>query len=58
VLGVREAVREAQISTSRSFNYTPYLAATVLFLVFSIPLARFVDWYTRRERARRTQAFV
>jgi polar amino acid transport system permease protein len=58
VLGVREAVREAQISTSRSFNYTPYLAATVLFLLFSIPLARAVDWYTRRERARRTQVLV
>lgn len=53
VLGVREAVREAQVITGRTFNYTPYLAATVLFLLFSIPLARFVDWYSRRYRARR-----
>jgi polar amino acid transport system permease protein len=56
VLGVREAVREAQIITSRTFNYTPYLVATVLFLCFSIPLVRFVDWYSARDRARRTQA--
>jgi polar amino acid transport system permease protein len=58
VLGVREAVREAQISTSRTFNYTAYIAATVLFLLVSIPLVRLVDRYTRRERARRTQALV
>ena len=35
ILGVREAVREAQIITARTFNYTPYLAATVLFLGFT-----------------------
>jgi polar amino acid transport system permease protein len=58
VLGVREAVREAQIITARTFNYTAYVAATVLFLSFSIPLVRIVDWYTRRERARRSQAIV
>jgi polar amino acid transport system permease protein len=58
VLGVREAVREAQIITARTFNYTAYVVAAVLFLAFSIPLARFVDWYTRRERARRSQVMV
>jgi polar amino acid transport system permease protein len=58
VLGVREAVREAQISTARTFNYTAYIAATVLFVAFSVPLVRIVDWYTRRERARRTQVLV
>ena len=55
VLGVREAVREAQIYTSRTFNYTSYMAATVLFLVASVPLARFADWDTARDRARRSQ---
>lgn len=58
VLGVREAVREAQISSSRTFNYTAYVAATVLFVAFSVPLARFVDWYTRRDRQRRSQVFA
>jgi polar amino acid transport system permease protein len=55
VLGVREAVREAEIYKSRTFNYTGFVAATVLFLIVSIPLARLTDWYTRRDRARRLQ---
>lgn len=55
VLGIREAVREAQIYTSRTFNYTSYIAATVLFLAVSIPLVRLVDYVTRRDRERRSQ---
>lgn len=58
VLGVREAVREAQIVTSRTFNYTSYVVATVLFLLFSIPLVRLVDVYTRRDRERRSKVAV
>lgn len=53
VLGVREAVREAQIYTAATFNYTSYVAAAVLFLLASIPVARFTDWYTERDRRRR-----
>lgn len=53
VLGVREAVREAQIYTAGTFNYTSYVAAAVLFLVASIPVARFADWYTERDRRRK-----
>ena len=55
VLGIREAVREAQIYTSRTFNYTSYVAATVLFLLASVPVARFADWYTARDRRRRAR---
>jgi polar amino acid transport system permease protein len=55
VLGVREAVREAQIITARTFNYTAYVAATVLFLAVSIPLVRIVDHLTQRDRRRRMQ---
>lgn len=58
VLGLREAVREAQIYTSRTFNYTSYVAAAVLFLAFSVPLVRFVDWYTAHDRARRSQVLA
>jgi polar amino acid transport system permease protein len=58
VLGVREAVRAAQIETSRTFNYTPYVVATVLFLAFSFPLLRVVDHLTKRDVARRTQVAV
>ncbi len=53
VLGIREAVREAGIYTAATFNYTSYIAATVLFLIVSVPLARFTDWYTERDRRRR-----
>lgn len=58
VLGVREAVREAEIYTSRTFNYSSYIAATVLFLAISIPAARFADFYAARDRARRSQTLV
>jgi len=58
VLGIREAVREAEVYKSRTFNYTSFVAATVLFLLASVPLARITDWYTKRERARRGQALV
>ena len=58
ILGIRDAVREAQIYTARTFNYTSYVVATLLFLAISIPLTRFVDWYTARDRALRSQSQV
>ena len=58
ILGVRDATREAQIYTSRTFNYTSYVVAALLFLAISIPLTRLVDHYVGRDRARRTQAQV
>lgn len=53
VLGVREGLREAQIYNARTFNYTGYIVAAVLFLIVSVPVARFTDWYTERDRRRR-----
>lgn len=55
VIGVREAVREAQIITGRTFNYSAYIVATLLFLVASVPLARLTDRYARRDQERRLQ---
>jgi polar amino acid transport system permease protein len=55
VLGVREGLREADIYNARTFNYTSYIAAAVLFLLVSVPVARFTDWYADRQR-RRMQA--
>lgn len=55
ILGIREAVRNAQIYTAGTYNYTSYVVATLLFLSISIPLTRYVDWYTARDRARRSQ---
>ncbi|MDJ0952512.1 MAG: amino acid ABC transporter permease [Acidimicrobiia bacterium] len=53
VLGVREGLAEADIYNARTFNYTSYIAAAVLFLLISVPIARFTDWYTERDRRRR-----
>ena len=53
ILGVREGVREAEIYVAGTFNYTPYIVATILFLLVSVPVARFTDWYTERDRRRR-----
>ena len=55
VLGVRDAVREAQIYTARTFNYSTLIAAAVLFLAATIPMARLTDWVTKRDRERRLQ---
>ena len=43
VLGVVEAFRIAQIDASSNFNYTPLLAAALLYLSVTVPLARVVD---------------
>jgi polar amino acid transport system permease protein len=48
ILGVTDAVRAAQIATSRTFNYTPYITAAVLFLCVTIPLTRFTDRTLRK----------
>ncbi|NIW74675.1 MAG: ABC transporter permease subunit, partial [Gemmatimonadetes bacterium] len=53
VLGVREGLREADIYNARTFNYTSYIAAAILFLAVSVPVARFTDWYTERDRRRK-----
>ena len=57
-LGVVEAFNQAQIDTNATFNYTPYLAAALLFVAITIPLARFTDWLILRDRRRRQAAGV
>jgi len=48
ILGVTDAVRAAQIQTAKSFNYTPYVAAALIFLAVTIPLTRYTDRALRR----------
>ena len=44
ILGVAgEAFRVAQIDSASTFNYTPLIAAAILYLAVTIPLARIVD---------------
>ena len=52
VLGPIEAARQAQIYSSREFNFTSYVAAAVLFLAVTIPLTRLTDWLLSRQRTR------
>jgi polar amino acid transport system permease protein len=48
ILGVTDAVRAAQIQTSKTFNYTPYIIAAILFLCVTVPLTRLTDRSLRK----------
>jgi polar amino acid transport system permease protein len=43
ILGPLEAFRIAQIEEGRTFNFTPMVAAALLYLCVTVPLARVVD---------------
>ncbi|MFZ4064331.1 MAG: amino acid ABC transporter permease [Candidatus Nanopelagicaceae bacterium] len=58
ILGVTDAVRAAQIASSRSFNYTPYVMAAIVFLLVTIPLTRFTDRTLRRSIERQNATGV
>ena len=51
-VGVVEAFRESSIIQAAHFNATPYVALALVFLVVTIPLARFTDWLVARDRRR------
>ncbi|GII97132.1 amino acid ABC transporter permease [Sinosporangium siamense] len=54
-IGPLEALRQAQIHASGTFNYTPYLVAALLFILLTIPMARFTDYLAIRSQRRRGQ---
>ena len=43
ILGPQEAFRIAQIIQGENFNYTPLIAAAILYLAVTVPLARVVE---------------
>ena len=51
-LGLVEAFRTANIEQQSIFNYTPYLALSVIFLVITLPLTRLTDYLVARDRRR------
>ena len=55
-LGSVEAFKQSQIDAAATFNYTPFVAAAVLFVALTIPLARFTDWLVERDRRQRQAA--
>ncbi len=58
ILGVQEAFRVAQIIQGEAFNFTPLIAAALLYIAVTIPLARILDVVQARERRRREAAYV
>jgi len=52
-LGVTEGLRESQIIQFENFDFTPYVALALVYVVITIPQARFVDWLVARDRRRR-----
>jgi polar amino acid transport system permease protein len=52
LIGPVEAFRQSQIEVSASFDYTPYFATALLFVVLTIPMARLTDWLAARQRRR------
>jgi polar amino acid transport system permease protein len=51
-IGLVEIFRQTQILQAAKFNFTPYVATALVFLVVTIPLARFTDWLIARQRRR------
>ena len=49
-IGVVEVFRTAYIKQAAHFNMTPYVATALVFLVVTLPLARFTDWLLARSR--------
>ena len=53
ILGAIEANKAAEIYSDTVFNYSSYVVAAILFLLLTIPLARFTDHLIARDRRRR-----
>jgi polar amino acid transport system permease protein len=52
VLGAVDAIRAAQIEAARTFNFTPYLVAALLFVLLAIPTGRVADAVAARAARR------
>ena len=47
-----DAVRAAQIVVAKTYNFTPYVVASLLFIAMSVPFILLNDWYSERRRKR------
>jgi len=56
VLGAVDAIRAAQIDVARSFNFTPYVVAGLLFVLLAIPTGRVADALSARVDRRQGRA--
>jgi polar amino acid transport system permease protein len=53
ILGTIEANKAADIYSEQVFNFSSFTVAAILFLILTIPLARFTDRLIERDRRRR-----
>jgi polar amino acid transport system permease protein len=53
VMGVTDAFTQSRLVASNVFNLTPVIVVALLFVIITIPQARFVDRLISREQARR-----
>ena len=54
LIGPIEILRQAGVDKAKFANFTPYIAAAVVFLAVTVPLTRLTDWLVARERRRTT----
>ncbi len=52
LIGPVEVLRRAEIQKSLAANFTPYVAAAIIFLALTIPFTRLADHLLKRERRR------
>jgi polar amino acid transport system permease protein len=52
-LGVTEGLRQAQIIVANDFNFTPYFALALVYVVITVPQVLFVDHLIERDKRRR-----
>ncbi len=57
-LGLTEGLRQAQIITANDFNFTPYVALALVYVVITVPQVLFVDWLVKRDQNRRQSGGV
>ena len=58
VMGVVDAFLQSRLITARVFNLTPVVVVALLFVVITIPQARFVDRLIRRDQQRQRSGGV
>ncbi len=54
-IGLVEIFRQSTILQQARFNFTPLMATALVFLVVTIPLARFTDWLLSRQKDRQVR---
>jgi polar amino acid transport system permease protein len=58
ILGVTEGLWQATIIQASDFNFTPYVALALIYVVITIPQARLVDRMIARDQRRQQAGFV